>query len=86
MAPHKSAATVSLLLSIITKWDLGEKLLSVTTDNAAEVCTVVSMLLSRFPLPTGWTIERYNVRCVAHIVNLGVKIVQVRLMALLKAP
>lgn len=73
MAPHTSAATASLLPCVNTKFDLREKRLSVKTNNAAEVCTEIARFLLRLPLPTGWTMERFHVRLVAHIVNIGVK-------------
>lgn len=74
MAPHTKGATASLLHCINTKFNLREKRQSVETDNAAEVCTEIAKLLSRPPLSTGWTMERFHFRWVAYTVNLGVKI------------
>lgn len=73
MAPETSLTTAILLHNKVTKWDLRENLLSMKSDNAVEVCTRIAIFLSRLLLPIGWTMERYHVRRVAHIGNIGAK-------------
>lgn len=74
--PHTGDAAAAFLFDVIQDWDLGKDIRAITTDNAADMCkgvsTLCSNLNSMFP-SAHRDLSSFHVRCIAHIVNLGVQ-------------
>ena len=73
--PHTGEATAALLHGIMEKWNLTHKISSITTDNASDVCTGISVLHERLFAKGSKqrNLREFHIRCIAHVINFAVK-------------
>lgn len=67
-APHDGISVKNILVDELECWGLSQKLMAVTTDNGSE------MLLGTELLQKKLGTSEIHVRCMAHVVNLAVKV------------
>lgn len=75
MTPHTFEATCALLQEFIQSWDIEGRVSAITTENASDVCSGVSTLLTRL-VSEGQespNLEDFYDRCIADVVNIAVK-------------
>lgn len=72
--PHNGTTNSSILMELLTHWNLTSKLRAVTTDNASDICSAMEKLLDMLNIRnnTSTVITNFHVRCIAHVVHLAV--------------
>lgn len=76
VTPHTGEVASDFIKCFITMWELGYYFPEITTDNTSDIRSGISLLCSdlhRLYPGIYNTVEDFHVRCIAHVVNLGVK-------------
>lgn len=74
-SPHTGESTATMLLSIFERWGVCQKIRTVTSDNASDMCVGVNLLRERLQAVgnANRPNSEFHVRCLAHVINLAVK-------------
>nr|GEV90050.1 hypothetical protein [Tanacetum cinerariifolium] len=67
-SPHTGHALFKMLIKVLTNFNLEDKVMSITLDNANNNTSVMDKLKLKYDPPMGGRF--YHSRCVAHIINL----------------
>lgn len=69
---HDGATLKTLILGVIKRYDIGERLLGITTDNATSNATMAKMLQGVLQeLGNDWEAAQNHVPCMAHVIQLS---------------
>lgn len=74
--PHSGDNTCIFLRNILDEWKISGDIQCITTDNASDVCKGVRLLFQQLKddFPDRYTtLDSFHVRCIAHVINIGVK-------------
>lgn len=71
--PHTGEAFETVMMAFIDKWEISSKVRAVRTDNDSDVARGMYLLHARLPNPSHIRLGAFNVRCHAHVIDLGVK-------------
>jgi len=72
--PHNCTNTANLIMGVVNKYNISQKIISVTTDNGSEMKPALEFV--RTALITHFNADihpEWHVRCTCHIINLMVK-------------
>ena len=60
-----------MLMEILDDWNLKNKLMAVTTNNASDVCNALQRIHSAFAQRkyTSLSLSEFHVRCMPHAIN-----------------
>lgn len=73
-SPHNSVTTYELILNVLEKYNLINKIKSITTDNGPEMPGAIEYLRSKINSNGVTELNKdWHVRCICHIINLSVK-------------
>lgn len=74
-SPHKEEETSTMLLDVLSKWNLTSKLQAIRSDSVSDMVVSMKLLTTSINKLTGTfrSVEDIHVRCTAHVVNLCVK-------------
>ncbi|GJW30076.1 zinc finger BED domain-containing protein RICESLEEPER 2-like protein [Tanacetum coccineum] len=70
-SPHTGGALFKMLTKVLTNFNLEDKVMSITLDNASNNTSAMDKLKLKYEPPMGGRF--YHSRCVAHIINLVVQ-------------
>ncbi|GKA52008.1 zinc finger BED domain-containing protein RICESLEEPER 2-like protein [Tanacetum coccineum] len=70
-SPHTGGALFKMLTKVLTNFNLKDKVMSITLDNASNNTSAMDKLKLKYEPPMGGRF--YHSRCVAHIINLVVQ-------------
>nr|GEV76286.1 zinc finger BED domain-containing protein RICESLEEPER 2-like [Tanacetum cinerariifolium] len=70
-SPHTGHVLFKMLIKVLTKFNLEDKVMSITLDNASNNTSAMDKLKLKYDPPMGGRF--YHSRCVAHIINLVVQ-------------
>ncbi|GJX25933.1 zinc finger BED domain-containing protein RICESLEEPER 2-like protein [Tanacetum coccineum] len=70
-SPHTGGALFKMLIKVLTNFNLEDKVMSITLDNASNNTSAMDKLKLKYDPPMGGRF--YHSRCVAHIINLVVQ-------------
>ncbi|GJU17663.1 zinc finger BED domain-containing protein RICESLEEPER 2-like protein [Tanacetum coccineum] len=70
-SPHTGGALFKMLTKVLTNFNLEDKVMSITLDNASNNTSAMDKLKLKYDPPMGGRF--YHSRCVAHIINLVVQ-------------
>ncbi|GJW52036.1 zinc finger BED domain-containing protein RICESLEEPER 2-like protein [Tanacetum coccineum] len=70
-SPHTGGALFKMLIKVLTNFNLEDKVMSITLDNASNNTSAMDKLKLKYDSPLGGRF--YHSRCVAHIINLVVQ-------------
>lgn len=69
--PHTGEAIKDILLSVVTEFGIGDKLLTLATDNASSMVSGFKLLAVEMRVK--YNREIYHIRCSTHVLNLAVQ-------------
>ena len=72
---HTRESASSFLLNVFEYWNVSNKVSTITTDNASDMCAGIKLLNKTLPCEkrTYRELEVFHVRYIAHLINLGDK-------------
>lgn len=70
--PNDGPAIKNFLAETISLFDIKSRVVSITTDNTAANICAIRDLAEEFNLHSNFDVGFYHIRCLAHIINLGV--------------
>lgn len=75
ITPHTGGAASNILKEVIMFWGIEKRLQCITTDNASDMIEAIYKLVEKLNLDfeADYDEEEFHVRCIAHVINLGVR-------------